>query len=155
MLEVVAAVVVVVGSRGGGGLLVLRREALPVRIGVGSVGTRVRRGMVVEEAGDSERPTEPREVGPSKVEFARPLMGGRLGMSKPGSSRRGELVPEGALERMPGRCGGSRGSSSAMSSKRCASELFRERLTVLRRRYPLAGLLVLERSLVAPELTRS
>lgn len=93
--------VAVAGSRGGGGLLVLRREALPVRMGVGSVGTRVRRGMV--EAGDSERAMEPREVGPSKVEFARLLMGGRVGMSKPGSSRRGELVPEGALERMPGR----------------------------------------------------
>lgn len=99
MLELVA---VVAGSRGGGGLLVLRREALPARIGVGSVGTRVRRGMVVE-AGDSERAREPREVGPSKVEFARPFMVGRPGMSKPGSSRRGELVPEGARERIPGR----------------------------------------------------
>lgn len=92
-------------------------------------------------AGDSERP---RLVGPSKVELPLLILG-RAGRSKPGSSRRGEFWPDGSLKLIPGRTGGSSGSSSAMSPKRCTSELARDRVG---RRRPLTGLAAPERLVV-------
>jgi hypothetical protein len=66
-----------------------------------SVGTRDRRGMATGEAS-----RELRLEGPSK------RLDGLVGRSKPGSSRRGELVPEGALARIGGRKSWTGSSSS-------------------------------------------
>jgi hypothetical protein len=130
-------------------------ERAPSRV-EGSVGTRVSRGMPAAAlAGDSERP--PSDMGPSNpgVDVLRTL--GRTGRSKPGSSRRGELAPEGTRAAMVPRGGGSRASSSAMVPKRSLMLLARER--VLRRSRgaprPLTGDSVPERFCgVGPVLAR-
>lgn len=54
---------------------------------------------------------------------------GRMGRSKPESSLRGELVPDGARELIVGLVGGSRGPSSSMRLKRSVvTELALERV---------------------------
>jgi hypothetical protein len=97
-----------------------------------SVGTRLRGRM----SGGVLAPF-PREVGPSKPDCERFGMG-REGMSKPGSSRRGEFWPEGRRELIL--VGGSRGASSMMRLKRSVREpAVLERERVARRARGLLG----------------
>lgn len=120
----------------------------------GSVGTRASRGMPPAACGDSAR--LPRDIGPSNPGVEVLLMLGRDGRSKPGSSFRGELAPEGTREEIVGRTGGSRGSSSRMLPKRLSLiEEARDRVLVLvrvRGLRPFTGEAVLDRDMAVVDL---